>query len=113
MATDFINKNRRQVFGGPTTLTNVDSSATNQWFGEAVIGSRDVYIAAPPIAATSRVRTDLRWYGTGSLSVAPNVYVSSTMPNSGFFLSTVASVGLGVANGSSFGVWWEIVNPSV
>jgi hypothetical protein len=112
MASDFINKNRRQVHGGPVTLTNIDSSATNQWFGTTLITSRYVAVSAPAIAATSPVRLSTEWLGLGSYGVAVDFQVMSKAAGVGFYLGTVNSVGFSAAGAASCQVHWEILNPT-
>jgi hypothetical protein len=110
-STNYRNKFFRFVQGGPRTVANVDSSAANQWYGDTTCVSRNTFVAAPMVAATSRISLTPHWFGTPSLAVAPQLFVSSVQAGSGFYISTVASVGFAAANQASFGVWWEVSNP--
>jgi hypothetical protein len=106
---NYRDKLNQKVLGGPTAFTNANSSSLNQWFGDTLCTSRNTFVAAPLIAATDRVRLDAHWYGTPSLAVWPGLVVSSTQAGSGFYISTVQSVGFGAAGTASVAVWWEIV----
>ncbi len=110
-ATNYRDKRFRKVQGGPLTLTNVSSTSTNQWFGTQLISSRDQFVAAPLVAASSRFRLTPIWFGVPSLSVFPQTAVYSVQAGSGFILSTVGSVGFAAAGAASYAIQWEIVNP--
>lgn len=108
---NFTLKYDRVVLGGATTQMNVSSTSLNQYAGDTVIVSRDTFVAAPLVAATSRIQLQAHWLGTNSLSVNPGLVVSSIQAGSGFFITTVQSVGFSAAGGASYAAWWEIRNP--
>jgi hypothetical protein len=111
-STNYRDKRFRKVQGGPVTVTNPGSTSVNQWFGETVMGSRHVFVAAPLVATTSRIRLDVVGYGTvNSGATATSFLVTSIQAGSGFIISTVNSISFGLAGTPSLGVWWELGNP--
>lgn len=95
------------VQGAPTILTQAGSGAAGQFHGETLVTSRNTLIAAPLVTAGAYISMTPRWIGTSSLGTFVSFVVGSVMPGSGFYASTVNSVGFGAA-GASVTLYWEI-----
>jgi hypothetical protein len=108
---NYRDKVNQKVLGGPTAFTNANSSSLNQWFGDTLITSRHEYVAAPLVAATSRVRLDAHFLShvNSTPTVAMAFLSSSVQPGSGFYISATNSVAFAGTVPYSVAVWWEIV----
>ena len=108
MAKYYITKPVSVVQGGPIVMTQAGSGLAGQFHGEIMATSRDTLIAAPLVTAASYIRIDQRWIGPSSYGVGVNFSIGSVMPGSGFYATTINSVGFGAANTASVQLYWEI-----
>ena len=108
MAKFWPTKGIRIIQGGPLTQTVVASTSDNQYVGATLITSRDTYVGAPVVAAGSRIFLQPRWLGSTSYGAAVGFHVASVQAGSGFYISTVNSIGFAAAGAASVSVWWEV-----
>lgn len=108
MAKFWPTKGIRQIQGGPVTQTVVGSTSANQYLGATLITSRDTFVGAPLVTATSRIFLQPLWLGPSSYGSAVTFTVACLQAGSGFFISTINSIGFGAASTASVSVQWEL-----
>lgn len=108
MGTNYRNKSVRVVHGGAATVTNPNSTSSNQWFGTAAINSWWNPVSAPLVAATSRIALNMEFTGAGSVS-AIGVYVCSKAAGTGFYINANSTAAIATA---SLTCHWKIENPA-
>ncbi len=101
MGSNFRDKQNSHVLGGPLRFSSIASGSPAEFQDTIVITSRDQVVNLPAFAAGAHVHLSPRWIGTASYAVAVNFMVGSIMPGSGFYISTVNSVGFGGGAGTA------------
>jgi hypothetical protein len=107
MAKFWPTKYMSLVQGGPVEQTVTGSTANNQYLGYTACTSRDTYVSAPLVQGDSAIFLQPQWRGVSSFAVATAFHVSCVQAGSGFYISTINSIGF-AASAASVSVWWEI-----
>jgi hypothetical protein len=108
MAKFWATKNLQIVQGAGVRQTVTGSNANNQYLGDTLITSRNTFVGAPVVTATSPIFIQPHWLGPASYAIGVNFQISSVQPGSGFYISTINSVGFGAASAASVACWWEV-----